>query len=104
MFGYDVQDEWLVQYAKFNGFVPRSKSSSPRSDAILAGVGRLMLESGVYGDAKLGTVLVKGEYRSFIALATNDPRGLMKKPSPEAWADLKTLLGTNKEPRWRRYV
>lgn len=105
MFGYAIQDEWLVRYAKHKGFVQCNDSCGARSQAILVGVTELMLDSGVYGDAKLGTVLVKGEFRSFIALATNEPRdGLMTIPSPKVWADLKTILGRKRDPIWQRYV
>lgn len=84
-------------------YITRDDSRWARSQTIFAGVCELMADSGVY--AKLGTVLVKGEYRSFIALATNDPRdGLMNVPPSEEWADLKTILGREREPRWHHYV
>lgn len=62
-----------------------------------------MADSGVY--AKLGTVLMRGEYWSFVALATNDPQdGLMTVPPSEEWEDLKTILGRKQDPTWQRYI
>lgn len=105
VYGYALKDDWLYSYAMHKGAVLRGNTKWDKENVIFAGISTLMCDAGVYGESKLRTVSVKGEQRSFIALATNDPRdGLMKVPPPETWAKLKELLHTETEPKWRRYV
>ncbi|GJJ13375.1 hypothetical protein Clacol_007627 [Clathrus columnatus] len=108
LFGYLINQDWLIWYGKQNGCVPditnlsaKERNQLPKdwdTTIVCNAVTKILLESGLYANSTVMEALYKGKPEMCITIATN--KYGMVAPPPETWQRLKKILGVDLDPSW----
>lgn len=102
LYGYIINDQWLLQYGNENGLAPTAKKDTDIKFSTISNAITKIWATATKAGSKVEweVAMYKGQTALCMVLATDDPSDAMPVPSPERWEVLKRIFGTERDPRW----